>query len=433
MLGQLKSALEKGDMDFPRMVLIEQEFEAPRIENMERALRRELCKVEAQRRLRPGMRIAITAGSRGITGIDKILAILVAQCRKNRTEPFLVPAMGSHGGATADGQMEVLERLGITERSVGCPIVATMDVVEIGKTDEGIPVVIDQAAARADGIIVVNRIKPHEEFNGQLGSGLLKMMAIGLGKYIGAMKYHRSAVQFGLNAVITSTARVVVRNASILFGLGILENACGQTSSITAVEPERIEEVERELFARAKELVPSLPFEEIDLLIVDEIGKEISGTGMDARIISRIYVLGQPKPRVPRITRVVALSLTDETNGNAAGVGFADYVTQHLVGQIDHTVTYMNCMASMTPEEGRIPIIAKDDRQAIEWALSTIGDEEPDTARVVRIKNTLRLERMYVSHSLVSELESRPRLKVLGDPQEMVFDDTDRLVGSYRC
>jgi len=421
-------------MNFPKMVLIEQEFETARIENVESTMRRELSKVQVQRRLRPGMRIAITAGSRGITGIEKILAALVAECRRYGTEPFLIPAMGSHGGATADGQKQVLDRLGIIERAIGCPIVATMGVVEIGKTDEGIPVVIDQAAARADGIIVVNRIKPHEEFNGDMGSGLMKMMAIGLGKYTGAVRYHRSAVQFGLDTVITSVARVVMRNATILFGLGVLENAYGQTSYITAVEPERLEEVEKELFVRAKELVPSLPFKEIDLLIVDEVGKEISGTGMDARIISRVDVLGQPKPRAPRITRVVALALTDETNGNAAGVGFADYVPQHLVDQIDYTVTYLNCIASITPEEARIPITAKDDRQAIEWALATIGDVKPDSARVVRIKNTSRLERMYISRSLIPELESQPpQPKVLRDPEEMAFDDTGRLVGSYTC
>jgi len=421
-------------MNFPEMVLIEQEFEAARIENTESAVRWELSKVQVQRQIRPGMRIAITAGSRGITNIVKILAAIVEECKRVGAKPFLIPAMGSHGGATADGQKRVLERLGITERAIGCPIVATMDVVEIGKTDEGIPVVIDQSAARADGIIVVNRIKPHEEFNGDIGSGLMKMMAIGLGKYTGAVRYHRSAVQFGLDTVITSVARVVMSNTTILFGLGILENAYGQTSYITAVEPEKLEEVEKGLFVRAKEMVPSLPFEEIDLLIVDEVGKEISGTGMDARIISRVDVLGQPKPRVPRITRVVALALTDETNGNATGVGFADYVPQHLVDQIDYTVTYLNCIASMTPEEGRIPITAKDDRQAIEWALATIGDVKPDSARIVRIKNTSRLERMYISRSLVPELESRPpQLKVLGDPEKMAFDDTGRLVGSYTC
>jgi len=415
------------------MVLIEQEFEASKIESVEGAVRREMNKVQARRLIHPGMRIAITAGSRGIAGIDKILAALVAECRRNGAEPFLIPAMGSHGGATAAGQKQVLERLGITERAIGCPIVATMDVVEIGKTDEGIPVVIDQAAAMADGIIVVNRIKPHEEFNGDMGSGLMKMMVIGLGKYTGAVKYHRSAVQFGLDTVITSAACVVMSNAAILFGVGILENAYGQTSHIAVVEPAGLEEVEKELFVRAKDSIPSLPFEEIDLLIVDEIGKEISGTGMDARIISRIDVLGQPKPTAPRITRVVALALTDDTNGNAAGVGFADYVPQHLIDQIDYAVSYLNCMASMTPEEARLPITAEDDRQAIEWALATIGDVEPDGARVVRIKNTLRLERMFVSRSLVFELESRPQLKIVRDPEEMAFDDTGRLVGSYTC
>jgi len=418
-------------MRFPKMVLIEQEFEAPEIEDVGRALLWELERGEIRRQLRPGMRIAITAGSRGITDIQRILGTLVKHCRTCGANPFLIPAMGSHGGASAEGQIGVLERLGITEQSVGCPIVATMDVAEIGKTDEGIPVVIDRAAAEADGIIVVNRIRPHEEFNGLLGSGLMKMMVIGLGKYRGALEYHRSAVQHGLGAVITSTARVVMKSAAILFGLGIVENAYGQTSNITAVPPERLEEVERELFATAKGLAPSLPFEELEVLIVDEIGKEISGTGMDARVVNRVDVLGQPKLRAPRIARVVALKLTDETNGNAAGLGFADYVTQYLVDQMDDSVTYTNCMASMTPEEGRIPIVAADDRQAVEWALATTGCADPASARVVRIRNTAKLERLYVSQSLIPELGKQPRLRVVNRPRELAFNDANRLVGSY--
>ena len=415
-------------MVFPQMVMVELVVDPPSIGNVRRTVLTELAGLPMRSLVHPGMRIAVTAGSRGINDIVTILAAVVELCKRLGAEPFVVPAMGSHGGASAGGQLAVLRSLGITEETVDCPIHSSLDVVQIGTTEQDIPVLIDKAAGAADGIAIVNRIKRHEEYGGGMGSGLMKMMAIGLGKYEGAVMYHRHAVQLGLRTVITSVARIVMKRAPVLFGLGIVENVRGETAHIAAVEPGQLEETEKMLFREAEQQTARLPVDQLDVLIVDELGKEISGTGMDAHTIGRLDVLRQPKPESPGITRIVVRDLTDATHGNAAGVGFADYVTRRLLDRIDHRVTYVNCMASMTPEEARIPIVADTDREAIQWALQTSGVLEASEARVMRIKNTLFLERLHVSRALLAEMQSVPHVKVLGRLKEMAFDVSGTLM-----
>ena len=415
-------------MVFPYMVTVEQVMDLPRIGNVRAAVLNELAGLQIRRLIRPGMRIAVTAGSRGITDIVSVLAAVIEQCKVLGADPFIVPAMGSHGGATARGQLAVLRGLGITEETMDCPVVSSLEVVQIATTEQGIPVLIDKAARSADGIVIVNRIKRHEEFGGGMGSGLMKMMAIGLGKYEGAVLLHRHAVQLGLATVITSVARAVMKRAPVLFGLGIVENARGETVHVTASEPGQLEETERSLFLKAERWIARLPVDQLDVLIVDELGKEISGTGMDAHTVGRLDVLRQPKPESPAISRIVVRDLTDATHGNAAGVGFADYVTRRLSDRIDLRVTYLNCMACMTPEEARMPIVADTDRQAIRWALETSGVADTRDARVMRIKNTALLERLSVSRAVLAEMQSLPHLKVHGRLKEMAFTHSGTLV-----
>jgi len=412
------------------MVIVERAIGAPKIGDVREAVLKEMARLRVARLVHPRMRVAVTAGSRGITDIISVLATVVEQCKGLGADPFIVPAMGSHGGATAGGQLAVLRSLGITEETVDCPILSSLDVVQIGTTEQGIPILIDKGAATADGIVIVNRIKRHEEFGGGMGSGLMKMMAIGLGKYEGAVMYHRHAVRLGLCTVITSVARAVMKHAPVLFGLGIVENARGEISHIAAAEPGQLEETERKLFLEAEQWTARLPVDKLDVLIVDELGKEISGTGMDAHTIGRLDVLRQPKPESPVISRIVVRDLTDATHGNAAGVGFADYVTRRLSDRMDHRVTYLNCMASMTPEEARMPIVADTDRQAIQWALETSGVLDASEARVMRVKNTSFLECLSVSHALLAEMQSLPDVKVLGRLKEMAFDDSGTLIGT---
>lgn len=412
---------------FPRMWLARRRIEVPRIEDIRGAIVAELGKLGLQERIHPGMRVAVTAGSRGIANNVLILSTVVSELKRVGVQPFLIPCMGSHGGATPEGQLDVLKSLGVTEESVGCPIISQMDVVELSRTPEGFAVYIDKVAAGADGIVVINRVKPHTEYTGDLESGLMKMMAIGLGKHKGALTVHACALQCGYQVAVPSIAREILRSAPILFGLAIVENTYDETMRIVAVEPALFEETERELLKEAKDFLPRLPIDKLDVLIVGEMGKEISGVGMDTNVIGRVMVFGEPEPESPRITRIVALDLTEATHGNAIGVGLADFVTRRLADKIDRRVTYINCFTAMAPEKARLPAVGETDREAIEWAFLTAGILDPQQARVIKIKNTLHLDEIYVSDSLVPELQSKPGWKVSKEPLEMRFDPSGRL------
>lgn len=410
-------------MNYSKMYRIHQIFEVPKVENIEETLGHELQSINIQSLLKPGMRLAITAGSRGITNIKKILRHLVHVLKENSAHPFLIPAMGSHGGGTVEGQLEILKSLNITEESVGASILSSMEVVEIGRSCFDFPVLVDRHAAEADGIVVVNRIKPHTEFEGPIESGLMKMMAIGLGKHKGCLEVHKQTIHYGYREVIPEIGRIILEKLPILFGVAIVENVYDETALIKAISPSEFLVEEKRLLAKAKVLMARLPFDRIDVLIVDEMGKNISGTGMDTNVIGRIMFIGENEPKSPKITRIVVLDLTEESHGNGIGIGLADYTTQRLVDKIDIGATSINAIAGMTPEKGRIPIALKTDREAVEAALTTIGAIDPEKARVVHIKNTLEIAEFDISEALLRDLEGRADLKLVKPVGPLSFDD----------
>ncbi|MDK2925936.1 MAG: hypothetical protein PWQ41_1710 [Bacillota bacterium] len=412
-------------MNFPLFYRVKQNLECPVISDVEGAVRAALSTLRLSERIRPGARVAITAGSRGIANIPLILRTVVQAIRKAGGEPFLVPAMGSHGGATAEGQLAILASLGITEESVGAPIHSSMEVVEIGRTEKGVPVYFDKNAWSADGVFVVNRVKPHTGFRAANESGLVKMIAVGLGKEKGCTAMHKH----GLAETIPAAARVALKVAPIIGALGIVENSREETAEVRAARPEELFDVDAELLRRAKDYLPRLPFDDIDVLIVDEMGKNISGTGMDVNVIGRMYKLGEPEPERPRIKRIAVLDLTEASHGNALGMGLADITTKRFLSKVDVAATYANVIAAGVLERGRMPVSAENDREAIRIALASLPGIPAEKARVVRIKNTLELEELEVSESLRPEVEASPRLQILAGPEALPFDSAGNLIG----
>lgn len=410
-------------MNYPKMYRIRQILDVPKVDDIEETVSRELESIQIGSLIKAGSHIAITAGSRGIAGIDRILRHLVRLLRENGAKPFLIPAMGSHGGGTAEGQLEILETLNITEQTVGAPIISSMEVIEIARSSYNFPVLVDKHAAGADGIVVVNRIKPHTEFEGPIESGLLKMMAIGMGKHKGCLEVHKQTVHYGYREVIPEIGRLIIEKLPVLFGVGIVENIYDETAFIKAVLPSRLFAEEERLLAEAKRLMARLPFDKVDVLIVDEMGKNISGTGMDSNVIGRIMFIGEKEPENPKITRIVVLDLTEESHGNAIGIGLADYTTQRLVSKIDHVATTTNAVAGMTPEKGRIPIALKTDKEAVESAFTTIGAVDPEGVRIVHIKNTLEIAEMDISEAFLDEVKGKEDLKLLEGLGPLSFDN----------
>jgi len=378
-------------------------------------------------RVRPGMRIAVAVGSRGVANIDTIVGAVVQELKALGTRPYIIPAMGSHGGGTAEGQRKVLKNYGISEETMGVPIQSSMEVVQIAKAAEGFPIYVDKQALEAEGILLINRIKPHTNFKGELGSGLMKMMAIGLGKRQGAETYHRAMVRFGYLETIQSIATTVLKNCNILMGLGVVENGYDQTAILSALEPEEIPQKEPELLRKARELMAKLPFEEIDLLIVDEMGKEISGTGMDTNVIGRVAILPKGETPSPKVSRIYVRDLTEKTHGNAVGIGMADLTHRRLVNKVDHKVTYINCITSGSLDKCKIPLICETDQEALEIALSVLGISPLEAVKVIWIKNTLELNEMKVSEAFWKEAQTLKHLTVLSQPEEVKLDSEGNL------
>lgn len=414
-------------MSYPNMYHICKVFDAPKVPNIEDTLSHELKAIQAAFLVKDGARIAITAGSRGIANIDRILRHLVQFLKKNSAEPFFIPAMGSHGGGTPEGQLEILKSLNITEDSMGAPILSSMEVVEIGKSSFGFPVLVDKHAAEADGIIVVNRVKPHTEFEGSIESGLMKMMAIGMGKHKGCIQVHKQTVNYGYREVIPEIGRVILEKLPILFGVALVENVYAETAIINAILPSRFLIEEKRLLVKAKELMARLPFDQVDVLIIDEMGKNISGTGMDTNIIGRIMFIGEKEPDHTKITRIAVLNLTEESHGSAIGIGLADYATRRLVNKIDHYATAINCMAANTPEKCRVPITLETDKEAVDAALNTVGAVDQDKARVVHIKNTLEIAEFDVSEALLEEAKGKESLRLEKELGPICFDSQNNL------
>lgn len=382
--------------------------------------------------VKPGAKIAVAVGSRGIANLAAIVGRTVARLNAAGAKPFIIPAMGSHGGASPEGQTRILADYGVTPESIGAPFEASMETRRLGSISTGADVVISAAALEADGILVVNRVKPHTDFVGALGSGLLKMLVVGLGKHAGAARFHRAAQCLGYEATLRETARVILRSAPILGGLALIEDAFHQTARIAALRPDDFERGEEQLLLEARELMPGLPFEEIDLLIVDRIGKNISGTGMDSNVIGRSVhgystLFAEQAGGSPRVKRIFVRDLTPETHGNSIGIGMADITTTRLIEATNREITAVNALTSMTPSSAKLPIAFSSDREAIAAALASLALENTRQCRLIRIRDTLDLESLVASEAYLDAASQRPDQTPESTSEDMNFDATGNL------
>jgi hypothetical protein len=405
---------------FPLIFRVRQRFDGPRLDDPAQAVMGELSRLRLDEKVTAGQSVAITAGSRGIQGIANILRGAVEYFRRIGAQPFIVPAMGSHGGATSEGQMDVLASLGVTEAACGCPIRASMDTVVVCQAPEGFPVYFDRLAYEADHVLVVNRVKAHTGFTGDLQSGLMKMMLIGLGKKDGADIYHRAIQDFSFGQIVRSVAQQVLDRCHILAGLAIVENGYEETAWIEAVMPHEIERREPELLQKAIAWMPGLPFPAADLLIVDQIGKNISGTGMDTNVIGRKYndhvALG---PDEPRMRYIFVRGLTDATHGNGSGIGIAEFTLRRVVQQLDPRKTATNCVTANHPTGAMIPLHFDTDQEVLDAALHSIGLRSPDAAELMWIANTLHLQELECSQAYWQRAQSRSDLEILCEPRAL--------------
>jgi hypothetical protein len=407
-------------MNFPQMIRIRQRFPNPILENIPGEIRAQLMKLDLGKTVEKGQTVAVACSSRGIANYSTIVKAVISFLKQMGLEPFILPAMGSHGAATAAG--------GINEKEVEAPIRSSLDVVNIGETEDHIPVYLDKLAAGADHIVPINRIKKHTEFDYEFESGLLKIMAIGLGKQKGAATYHEAMLTHGYPVVILTVAHLVMQHANILFGVGIVENGYGQTAAIGVCPKDKLEEMEKELFKSAKAYAPSLPFDEADIIIIDEMGKDISGTGFDTKVVGRIGLpLVTEEPQSPKIKRIVVCDLTEGSEGNAVGVGIADIITQRLLDKIDMTALNINSVTGVCPEMGKIPLTLQNDREAIEIAIKCVGLIPRGRLKIIRIKNTSRLSEVDVSAAYEEELSNRKDLEIAIPKRAMVFDQEGNL------
>lgn len=371
--------------------------------------------------------MAVCVGSRGIAELVPIVATIVRRLRQSGLEPFITPAMGSHGGATADGQIEVLQSLGITAESTGAPLRATMDVEILGNVD-GVPVFLDRYALEADGLILVNRVKSHTDFTGPIESGLMKLLVIGLSNHEGARSYHLEAVSRGFPEVLLAAGRFLLSRRQFVAGVAVVENQRHQPSLIRLTDKAGIEETDRTLLPIARSLLPTLPVQRIDLLIVDEMGKNISGAGLDPNVTGRVVASWMSPRDSPRIGRVVVRDLTKESEGNAIGLGQVDFITKRFLSKIDFDATTINAIDASAPEDAHIPPAMATDKEAVLAALRTCGAQPPGEARVVHIKNSLALDRVVVSEPCLDELRRRTDV-IIGDHRRWLrFDDRGTLV-----
>ena len=411
-------------VELPEMLPVRQHFSCEEIQDRRAALERALCDAGRDTAIRPGMRIAITAGSRGIDHIADYLKWIGEFLRAKGAEPFIVPAMGSHGGATAPGQVQVLEGFGITEESVGMPIRASMDTVLVGTTPKGLPAYMDRIAYEADGIVLVNRIKAHTQFRGPYESGLMKMLVIGLGKQRGAENCHRLGLE-RMSENLEDIGCYLLEHSKVLFGIGLLENAYDHTMAIEGVPAREIPVREPELLLKAKANMPRIFIPDLDVLIVDRIGKNYSGSGMDPNVTGRFY--SKEIPTVEAAERIVVLGLSEETHGNACGLGVADTTTRRVVDALDREAMYINGLTSRVAVSGRIPLYFDNDREAICAAVKLTGKTDPAQLRIVRIPNTMELETIQVSGALAEEAR-KLGLDLLGSAAPIPFDEKGDLL-----
>lgn len=412
------------DAAFPPMAVVRQRFPASPPMDVAGEVKRQLAACTGS--LRPGANVAVAVGSRGIANLRAIVAGAVESLRAAGARPFILPAMGSHGGGTAEGQLALLAGYGVTEANLGVPIRTAMGVEEIGRTPDGDAVVCSVEALRADAVLILNRVKPHTDFGGALGSGLLKLLVVGLGKHVGAANFHRAAARRGHLHVLRGSGEVIRRRLPLLAAIALVENQRHATARLEVVRPEALEEREAALCAEAATLMPRLPFAELDLLIVDRMGKNISGTGMDPAVIGRMihgYSLAEDvERRHPHVRRLFVRDLTPESHGNAIGIGLADFTTSRLVAAMDREVTVTNSLTALSLQGAKVPIFFETDREVLRAALDTLSLPDPRSARVVRIADTLSVEWLQASAATLSSSPRAGDLELVADPEPMRFD-----------
>lgn len=416
-------------MRFSRLLVINQRFQSHSIPDIAGEVRKQLAGSPFASRVKPGGRVAIGVGSRGIANIAVIVRGVVDYWKSAGARPFIFPAMGSHGAASAEGQADVLAHYGITETAMGCPIISQLEVVSLGKTAEGIEAFMDRTAYESDGIMLVGRVKWHTDFAGKIESGLYKMMAIGIGKFAGAQKYHAFGYKIGLERVIRSVGRQVLQSGKILGGLAILEDAYHNTGKLEAVPVECMEQRDEENLVLVKSWAGRIPVD-LDILIMDEIGKNISGAGMDTKVINRsINGAYNPWPDAPAIQRIFLRNLSELTYNNGVGVGLADVTTDRLVNRIDWTPTHINSLTANTPAAIRTPIHFPTDRECLEKIAPTVGKFDIEKEVTIGwIRNTMHLARIALSENLRPQIEANPQLEIVEGPVEMPFGPDGNLV-----
>jgi len=415
-------------MNYPRMIRLKQTFIGPFIENVTAETERQLSSLNMDKKIRPGETVAISVGSRGITNIAEIIKATVQHLKTLGAVPFIVPAMGSHGGGTVEGQLRIIQGYGVTEDNIGAEIRASMETVVVDTTPQGIPVHFDKHAFEADHVLVCGRIKPHSEFVGEIESGLLKMMLIGLGKHEGAKIYHRAITDYSFAEIITTVADSVLNKCGVVAGLAIVENAVDQTALIEAIAPVDFMDREKNLLKLAKQWMPRLPFKNVGLLIVDEIGKNLSGSGMDTNVTGRKYNDHSATEKdETSVKRIFVRGLTEETHGNACGIGRAEFTNTRTAESVDRKITAINTLTGGHPSAAMIPIHFNSDREVLDAALPTVGLTTAENARVIHISNTLHLGEVLVSEAYLSEIQGRDDLEILEGPRDMRFDHAGNL------
>ena len=416
--------------ELPRWAPVRQFLDATEIGDVRAVIAEQFRRPGVGDRLRRGDRVAITAGSRGIDRIDEVVRAVVDEVRALGAEPFIVPAMGSHGGATAEGQRELIAHYGITEAAMGCPILSSMDTLHLGEVEGGVPVWFDRNAYEADAVIPVGRVKPHTDFRGAVESGLMKMIAIGLGKQKGAEFFHSQGMN-EFHHLIPAVATFTLSQVNIPFGVGLIENGYGNLAQAEVVPAARIWEREQELLKIARQRMGRLPGERIDVLIIDRIGKDISGDGADPNVINRDVAGALPpteEPVTPLIQRLIVRDLTDDTEGNASGIGMADIALRRAVARMDPVATYMNMITAKAPQGARIPLTVDTDRQAIHVALACCLKTDQETARIARIPDTKHLETFWASEHLLPELLESGQVEATGELRPIAFDREGMLI-----
>ena len=410
--------------EFPDIFRVRQHFERPLVDDIPAEVAAQLSSLDLGKKVQPGETVAITAGSRGIANIHLIIKAIVDHFKGLGAEPFIVPAMGSHGGGTAEGQTQIINDYGITEEFCGCPIKASMETIIVCQAEEGFPVHFDKFASEADHVVVCGRVKPHTNFYGDIQSGLMKMMLIGLGKHNGARIYHRAIKDFEFGTIVRSVAREVLAKCKVVAGLGIVENAYDETAKLQAVAPEEFEDREKELLVLAKSWLPRLPFEKTDLLLVDKIGKNISGTGLDTNVVGRKFGWHMPTDRdTPKVRLISVRGLTEETHGNGCGIGNVEFALTRAVDQVNLNITRINCLTGGEAAGAAIPIHFSTDREILDSALPLIGLTDPGDARMLWIQDTLHVSELECSTAYLDEAREREDLEIVTEPRPLPLDE----------